>query len=74
MALSKKALETLIDLVEIKMSCLEVVDREDAREMTNLQQCIAELQAFANADGRAPGELLVAMDQKSRRQGRRRAA
>jgi hypothetical protein len=31
-SLSKRSIETLIDLVEIKLSCLDVFDREDARE------------------------------------------
>jgi len=30
--LSKRSIETLVDLVEIKLSCLDVFDREDARE------------------------------------------
>ncbi len=74
MTMSKRALETMIDLVEIKMSCLEVVDREDAREMANLQQCLAELQILGNSDGRAPSDLLALDQKKNRRVGRRRAA
>jgi hypothetical protein len=30
-SLSQRSIETLLDLVEIKLSCLEVYDREDAR-------------------------------------------
>ena len=47
MGLTNKAIETLIDLVEIKVSCLEVIDREDARELANLQQCLDELNSFS---------------------------
>ncbi len=47
MALSKRSLDTLIDLVEIKISCMEVWDREDRREIANLQQAAAELRALA---------------------------
>ena len=43
MTLSRRAVETLVDLVEIKLSCLEVFDREDSRELTNLQACLDEL-------------------------------
>lgn len=43
MALSKQSIENLLDLVEIKLSCLEVIDREDARELKQLQACRNEL-------------------------------
>ncbi len=44
MSLSKRVVETLIDLVEIKLSCVEVYDREDKREITGLECCRQELQ------------------------------
>jgi hypothetical protein len=47
MSLSRRSVETLIDLVEIKLSCLEVVDREDAREKACLEVTLRELQAMA---------------------------
>jgi hypothetical protein len=43
MGMSSRTLETLIDLVEIKLSCMEVIDREDARELANLERCLGEL-------------------------------
>ncbi len=43
MGMSKRTLETLIDLVEIKLSCMEVIDREDAREFASLERCLGEL-------------------------------
>jgi hypothetical protein len=43
MGMSRRTLETLIDLVEIKLSCMEVIDREDAREHANLERCLGEL-------------------------------
>ena len=43
MAISNRTLETLIDLVEIKLSCMEVHDREDSREIANLERCRGEL-------------------------------
>ncbi|MGE0118789.1 MAG: hypothetical protein AB7S71_13295 [Dongiaceae bacterium] len=42
-ALSQRSLETLLDLVEIKLSCLEVFDREDAREKAYLENSRREL-------------------------------
>ena len=54
--LSKRSLETLIDLVEIKLSCIQVLDRDDAREQANLENCLRELGAL---DGRvAPPEVV----------------
>jgi hypothetical protein len=42
-SLSKRSIETLIDLVEIKLSCLDVFDREDAREKACLENARREL-------------------------------
>ena len=58
MSLSQRSLETLIDLVEIKLSCLEVFDREDAREQANLEHCLNELQTMNGAEPTAPAPLL----------------
>jgi hypothetical protein len=52
--LTSKSVETLIDLVEIKLSCLEVWDREDARERKALEIALKELVAM-RASVRAPG-------------------
>ena len=43
MGISKRTLETLIDLVEIKLSCMEVYDRDDSRELAHLERCLGEL-------------------------------
>ena len=43
MSLSKKSVETLIDLVEIKLSCVEIYDSEDSRTVKCLEQCRQEL-------------------------------
>lgn len=51
MSLTKRSAEMLIDLVEIKLSFLEVSDREDAREFRALQAALRELQALL---GRKP--------------------
>lgn len=49
---SKRSLEILMDLVEIKLGMLEVADREDARERRALEQCRRELAAL-EGDARA---------------------
>ncbi len=41
--LSKRSIEALVDLVEIKLSCLDVFDREDAREKACLENARREL-------------------------------
>ncbi len=58
MSLSKRVVETLIDLVEIKLSCVEVYDREDKREIAGLERCRQELQNLL--DGSADGATAVA--------------
>ena len=46
MALSRRSIDTLLDLVEIKPSCIQALDREDARELATLENCKRELQAL----------------------------
>lgn len=43
MSLSKQSIENLLDLVEIKISALQIVDRDDQRELQHLETCRAEL-------------------------------
>lgn len=60
MTMTKRSLETLIDLVEIKLSCLEVFDREDAREQANLEHCLNELKTLAET-GVRPAAPVIAL-------------
>ncbi len=46
MSMSKRSVETLLDLVEIKLSCMQVLDREDAKELTMLESCRRDLLAL----------------------------
>jgi len=53
---SRNTLELLIDLVEIKLGCVEVYDREDQRELRALERAKAELNALlAGRTAAAPG-------------------
>lgn len=64
MALSRQSIENLLDLVEIKLSCLEVVDRDDARELKLLETCRDELMGLrldAHARGRRARAPVVAL-------------
>ena len=56
MALSRRSITTLLDLVEIKLSCIEVVDREDHREVKTLRACREELLQMLD---REPSRLLA---------------
>jgi len=46
MSLSKRTIEMLLDLVEIKLSYMDISDREDARDMQILERCRAELRSI----------------------------
>lgn len=58
MKFSKRSIETLLDLVEIKLSTMEVTDRDDARELAMLECARDELRelqsALAAQRGRRP--------------------
>ena len=71
MTITRRTLETLIDLVEIKLSCLEVYDRDDARELANLENCLSELNLLA---GRQAQESRPVVKFPARGRGRPRAA
>ncbi len=47
MSLSRRSIQTLMDLVENKLSCMQVVDREDARELAILESARRELSLLA---------------------------
>lgn len=70
MALSKRTIDTLTDLIEIKLSCMQVYDREDARELAALEQCRRELHNLSND----PGASVVAFADAAPKRGRRAAA
>jgi hypothetical protein len=67
MQLSEKTLETLIDLVEIKLSCIQVFDREDAREVAILERAKQELVSLARG-----GDVVPFPGAERRRRGRPR--
>src|ERR1700732_2657173 len=53
MSLSKRSIEMLLDLVEIKISSMDVADREDARHLQMLERCRAELKAVDSGQAAA---------------------
>jgi hypothetical protein len=46
MSLSKKCVESLLDLVDNKLTSIQVFDRDDAREVMILETCKRELQGL----------------------------
>jgi len=59
---SRKSLEILIDLVEIKIGSLEAADAEDRRTLSELERCRKELAAITRpqATNFAGAEALAA--------------
>jgi hypothetical protein len=70
MNLSKRSIEMLLDLVEIKLSYMDISDREDARDMQVLERCRSELQSI----DREPETTVTAFARPIRRPGRPRTA
>ncbi|HUH83119.1 MAG TPA: hypothetical protein VLX85_00830 [Stellaceae bacterium] len=73
MSLSKQTVAMLLDLVEIKISYMDVADREDARDLQALERCRAELKALLCVTEEA-AESVVPFARVARRPGRPRAA
>lgn len=49
MALSKRSIEILIDLLEVRISVLMINDQEDARELARLKKCKEELETIVKS-------------------------
>ena len=49
MSISNRSVDTLLDLVEVKLSCMPVLDREDARELAILESCRRDLLSMRNS-------------------------
>ena len=64
-SLTKRSVETLIDLVEIKLSCLQVFDRDDAKELAALEQARREL--IARVPGRAAATVVPFPEAEAKR-------
>lgn len=58
LVLSRPTVETLIDLVEIKLGCIEIYDRDDARELKALEACRDELMVL-RASGALPKKAML---------------
>lgn len=74
MSISTQSLDALIDLVEIRLSCMEVWDRDDARELNRLQQARGELLTLAGRGDSAEQAAEAIQLTTQRRRGRPRSA
>jgi hypothetical protein len=72
MSLSRQTVAMLLDLVEIKISYMDIADREDARNLQVLQRCRSELKALECSAETEPPEI-VPFAAPGRRLGRPRA-
>lgn len=64
MSMSKEILGMLVDLIENKLSCMQISDRDDMREVMMLQRALSEL----NGENGAAGMVgTMAMPKRGRR-------
>jgi hypothetical protein len=65
MKVSKRSIEALLDLVEIKLSTIEVTDREDERERAKLETArdeLLQLQSLLTAQRKRVPEIAPQSD------------
>ncbi len=46
MSFSPKSIEAMIDLVEVRISSIEGIDRNDVRAISRLKRCLSELENY----------------------------
>ncbi len=62
MSFSPRSIETLIDLVEVRISSIEGIDRNDIRAINRLKRCLGELQTYM---GNKPEPVVVSFTEAS---------
>ena len=60
--LAKQSVESLINLIELKLSCLQIHDSEDARIVKQLEKCRVELRDLIVV---TPKSEIISFDSKS---------
>lgn len=73
MVLSQQSLEILLDLIEIKVSSLQIQDRDDARELNKLRKCRQELLLVLNNTSKKDSEKLLKISSFSKRTSKRQS-
>ena len=64
-SLTRESLETLLDLVEIRLGHVEIYDREDVRELKQLEKTRAQLTSILGLP--APAALPLSMAERQMR-------
>lgn len=59
--LSKQSVTTLVDILENRISMMEVTDRDDLRELSVMKRCLAELSSLAGTGMSMEGTLMAGM-------------
>ena len=57
MIISHESLEIILDLIELKVSALQIHDKDDAREVNKLKKCKQELLLLINQLNPKPFEM-----------------
>ncbi len=66
MSFSPKSIESLIDLVEVRISSIEGIDRNDIRAINRLKKCLGELENYAAGK---PKPVVVSFAQENPAEG-----
>ena len=56
--MSRRSIELMLDLIENRVACMQVVDREDHRQLAIMTQARRELLALRAAQGGARGAVV----------------
>lgn len=67
MTMSKEILGMLVDLIENKLSCMQISDRDDMREVMMLQRALSELNGANGAEPCVAGALTMPKRGRRRR-------
>lgn len=62
MLLAKQSVASLIDLIEIKLNCLQIHDSEDSRIVKHLEKCRDDLSDLINE---TPKGEVISLDRQS---------
>lgn len=65
--LSRQSVCTLVDILENRISVMEVTDRDDMRELSVMKKCLAELASIAGTSVGAMTEMDFAAPRRGRR-------
>ena len=66
--LSRQSVSTLVDILENRISVMDVTDRDDLREMAVMKRCLAELSGIGGITAQSMNEMeFSALPRRGRR-------